>query len=115
MINDDVLQAKINMNDNEIRFLNEALAVGDLLEIPFGPMKPECPPYFSFNAPTCRRNTFLVARALTIGKPLLLEGSPGAGKSSLVTAIAKSIGQPLVRLNLSEQTVCVNSVVMRDF
>ena len=37
-------------------------------------------------------------------KAILLEGSPGAGKTSLVTALAKATGNPLTRINLSDQT-----------
>ena len=36
---------------------------------------------------------------------MLLEGSPGVGKTSLVAALAKASGNHLVRINLSEQTV----------
>ena len=34
----------------------------------------------------------------------MLEGSPGVGKTSLVSALARTVGQELVRINLSEQT-----------
>ena len=59
---------------------------------------------YSFQAPTTRTNLLKIARALQLKRPVLLEGSPGVGKTTLVSAIAKSIGVPLVRINLSEQT-----------
>ena len=45
-----------------------------------------------------------IVRALQLRKPILLEGSPGAGKTTLISALAKVIGMPLTRINLSEQT-----------
>jgi midasin len=59
---------------------------------------------FAFNAPTTRLNAMRVVRALQMRKPILLEGSPGVGKTSLVTALAHACGQPLTRINLSDQT-----------
>ncbi|KAF2015300.1 P-loop containing nucleoside triphosphate hydrolase protein [Aaosphaeria arxii CBS 175.79] len=59
---------------------------------------------FSLEASTTRSNTMRVVRALQLPKPILLEGNPGVGKTTLVTALAKAIGKPLTRLNLSEQT-----------
>ncbi|KAJ8113010.1 hypothetical protein OPT61_g4755 [Boeremia exigua] len=59
---------------------------------------------FALEAPTTRGNAMRVIRALQLPKPILLEGNPGVGKTTLVTALAKAIGKPLTRLNLSEQT-----------
>ncbi len=59
---------------------------------------------FFLDAPTTRVNAMRVFRALQLDKPILLEGNPGVGKSTLVTALAKLVGKNLVRLNLSEQT-----------
>ncbi|KAF2187283.1 midasin [Zopfia rhizophila CBS 207.26] len=61
-------------------------------------------PGFSLEAPTTRSNAMRVVRALQLPKPILLEGNPGVGKTTLVTAIAGTVGKPLTRLNLSEQT-----------
>ena len=59
---------------------------------------------FSFKAPTTAKNCFRILRALQMRKPILLEGSPGVGKTSLIAAMAKRIGRSFIRINLSEQT-----------
>ncbi|KAK9894542.1 P-loop containing nucleoside triphosphate hydrolase protein [Cystobasidium minutum MCA 4210] len=63
---------------------------------------------FSFTAPTVRLNALRVMRALQVPKPILLEGSPGVGKTSLVTALAKVTRHSLCRINLSDQTDLVD-------
>ncbi|XP_065315247.1 midasin-like [Gordionus sp. m RMFG-2023] len=62
---------------------------------------------FVLHAPTARENMFKILRALTLSKPMLLEGSPGVGKTTLIQALANFTNNKLVRINLSEHTdVC---------
>ncbi|KAH9812034.1 hypothetical protein DFH28DRAFT_1177882 [Melampsora americana] len=59
---------------------------------------------YSFSAPTVAQNTLRIGRALQVPKSILLEGSPGVGKTSMVEALAKMTGRRLRRINLSDQT-----------
>ncbi|EIW74720.1 P-loop containing nucleoside triphosphate hydrolase protein [Coniophora puteana RWD-64-598 SS2] len=59
---------------------------------------------FSLEAPTSQENASRVVRACQVPKPVLLEGSPGVGKTSLITALANIAGYRLCRINLSDQT-----------
>ncbi|KAI9712029.1 MAG: hypothetical protein M1820_001738 [Bogoriella megaspora] len=61
-------------------------------------------PKFTLLAPTARLNAMRVLRALQFSRPILIEGNPGVGKTTLVAALAETIGKPLTRINLSEQT-----------
>ncbi|KAJ7086033.1 midasin nuclear AAA ATPase [Mycena belliarum] len=59
---------------------------------------------FNLRAPTTQDNAMRVVRACQVPKPILLEGSPGVGKTSLVSALANIAGHHLCRINLSDQT-----------
>lgn len=61
-------------------------------------------PGFAFEAPTTKLNAMRVLRALQVQKPILIEGSPGVGKTTLIAALARACNKPLTRINLSEQT-----------
>ena len=56
------------------------------------------------DAPTTLVNTMRIARALQLDRPILLEGSPGVGKTAIVTALAQILGKSFTRINLSDQT-----------
>ncbi|OJD27910.1 hypothetical protein ACJ73_00703 [Blastomyces percursus] len=87
--------ATISMEENNMR-------IGPfLLEIH---THSEHDPTFSMDAPTTIANILRIARGLQSAKPILLEGSPGVGKTTLVAALAQSLGKPLTRINLSDQT-----------
>ncbi|KAL9131398.1 MAG: hypothetical protein Q9217_000666 [Psora testacea] len=64
----------------------------------------ECNSRYSLRAPTTLNNAMKILRALRSRKPILLEGSPGVGKTTLVATLAESAGVPLTRINLSDQT-----------
>ncbi|KAL4245562.1 Midasin [Abortiporus biennis] len=71
--------------------------------IPKGPQESRTD-LFSFHAPTTQDNVSRVVRACQLPKPILLEGSPGVGKTSLAAALSNICGYQLCRINLSDQT-----------
>lgn len=72
----------------------------DTFSISRGPHEPSSRG-FSLEAPTIRDN---VMRVCQLPEPIMLEGSPGVSKTSLVTALADMCGYHLCRINLSDQT-----------
>ncbi|KAI4269451.1 MAG: hypothetical protein L6R38_007465, partial [Xanthoria sp. 2 TBL-2021] len=86
----------------ELGYRAESLTIGpfSLEKYPGASLDPQ----YSLQAPTTRSNAMMIARALQLPRPILLEGSPGVGKTTLVAAVAQACGVPLTRINLSDQT-----------
>lgn len=108
------LKRQINETLNSQVFAEEPVdqlkRLDDLIGIPpfyiqVNPKAPNNDESFVFSAPTTRTNAVKLLRALQLNKPLLLEGSPGVGKTSLVSALARASGHEMLRINLSDQTV----------
>ncbi|EXJ95383.1 hypothetical protein A1O1_00504 [Capronia coronata CBS 617.96] len=86
-----------------LKIASEGLRVGRYL-LPRSLGEPEHAPDLVFDAPTTLQNTMRIVRALQMSRPILLEGSPGVGKTAIVTALARASGKELTRINLSDQT-----------
>ncbi|HEX5032877.1 MAG TPA: AAA family ATPase, partial [bacterium] len=48
--------------------------------------------------------------ALAIGRPLLLKGEPGTGKTLLAASIAEALKRPLIRWNIKSTTKAVDGL-----
>ncbi|GMK55960.1 hypothetical protein CspeluHIS016_0210160 [Cutaneotrichosporon spelunceum] len=85
----------ISVTDNKVSIGHFAIPRGPLAVVDTA---------FRFEAPTTALNAMRVLRGCQLPKAILLEGSPGVGKTSLVSALAATAGFHLQRINLSDQT-----------
>jgi midasin len=59
---------------------------------------------YNFETETTHENLYRLLRAMQLSRPVLLEGSPGVGKTTLIEAMSRAVGKKFLRINLSDQT-----------
>lgn len=65
---------------------------------------------FVFNTNTLQLNVLKILRGLSTNKPILIEGTPGVGKTTIVQNLAKKLGKKVYRINLSEHTDMIDLI-----
>ena len=91
-------------NDIQVQTKEEQYQIG-----PFGVLRgsiqyEKFPEFYFEEHPQVRDNILRVICAMQLDEPILLEGPPGVGKTSMIEALAHFIGHKLIRINLSGQT-----------
>lgn len=83
--------------------VNEKFVLGQF-SIPLGDEELATNKYYNGSSKITVLNFGRVLRAMQLSQPVLLEGPPGVGKSSLISNLALLSGHKLIRINLSEHS-----------
>ena len=65
---------------------------------------------FIFDTETLKHNLLKIIRGMFIKKPILIEGSPGIGKTTIVQNLFKKLNKKIHRVNLSEHTDMIDLI-----
>ena len=95
-INDFLLNKKVN-EKNQMQIEKDDLNNHDNHE-------------FIFDTETLKNNLLKIIRGMFIKKPILIEGSPGIGKTTIVQNLAKKLNKKIHRVNLSEHTDMIDLI-----
>ncbi|KAL9614428.1 MAG: hypothetical protein Q9167_001099 [Letrouitia subvulpina] len=98
--------ASLYHKDLQVTSDSARLCIGpfSLEKSPGAVTRPDAENSYNLKAPTTLKNALKIMRALQLKKPILIEGNPGVGKTTLVAALADEIGMSIRRINLSDQT-----------
>ncbi|KAH9415304.1 AAA ATPase midasin [Dermatophagoides pteronyssinus] len=107
--NQSLLANKIDEIKIKLRSNNSSFSDKDQISIgPFSLPKlnqqKNSPENYYWQSNGVHNNCIRLMRALQLDKPILLEGSPGVGKTSLIQALSSICCDSLIRINLSDQT-----------
>ena len=95
-VNDFILNKKLN-DKNQMQIEQDELNNNDIHE-------------FIFDTETLKNNLLKIIRGMFIKKPILIEGSPGIGKTTIVQNLAKKLNKKIHRVNLSEHTDMIDLI-----
>jgi MoxR-like ATPase len=95
---------QLTLIDNENYFgVNPFIVLKDMTDRPESTR-------FIFSTPNMKLNILKIFRGLSMHKPILLEGSPGVGKTTLVQNLARKLNKNIYRINLSEHTDMIDLI-----